>query len=152
MISHETAISIETKISNFDLEKFLRSIYFDKVFNGDQLKWLGEVITGITLKHMLTAIMLYKICTPLRYLFTITATKVLIDLLKRRGVIPNRPPPGSSIKELYEEQKLVLRRSIKSKREKYKFKAPSLTSSRLLFKRPVNLKASFYTFRKKIPK
>jgi hypothetical protein len=151
-MSHETAVSIEAKIDNFNLEAFLRSFYFDKVFNDDQLKWFGGALTGVMLKHILTAVMIYKISTPIRYLFTLTFTKLLIDVLKRRGVIPIRPPPGSSIKELYEEQKLVIRRSIKSKRENYKFKAPSLTSSRLLFKRPINLKASFYAFRKKTPR
>lgn len=109
IISHETTVSIMNKIETFDLEKFLRSYHFDYVFSDATLVSLGKMFDGITLKHLITTYLLYKIFTPLRYLATLGGTKLCIDLLKRRGVIPQRPPPGSSIKELYEEQKQVIR-------------------------------------------
>lgn len=62
---------------------------------------------------MITSIMLYKIITPLRYIFTVALTNFIIKLLKKHGRIPLQPPPGSSIKELYTEQKQVIRRSLK---------------------------------------
>jgi hypothetical protein len=101
-------VSIINKIETFDLEKFMRSWHFDYVFSDAALTSLGKVFDGMTIKYLLTAYVLYKIFTPLRYLATLGGTKLSIDLLKRRGVIPQRPPPGSSIKELYEEQKQVI--------------------------------------------
>ncbi len=119
IFSKETSDSIMAKIKTFKLEKFLRDYYFNYVMSDANIDWLGQKITGETLKHAITAVMLYKIFTPLRYLATLATTKVLIGLFKRRGVIPKQPPPGSSISDLYSEQKLVLRRGIKQQREKY---------------------------------
>ena len=119
MFSRETSDSILNKINTFNLENFLREYYFNYVMPEATIEWIGKKLTGETLKHLLTAVMLYKIFTPLRYLATLTATKVLISIFKRRGVIPKRPPPGDSIKDLYTEQKLVIRRSLKQQREKY---------------------------------
>ena len=82
------------------------------------LKKMGELITGDTLKHAITAVMLYKIFTPLRYLVTLGSTKLIITLFKKRGIMPVHPPPGSSLKDLYAEQKMVIRRRIKIQNEK----------------------------------
>lgn len=83
------------------------------------IKWLGESITGETLKYAITAVVLYKIFTPVRYIATLAVTNVIIKLFKRQGKIPLQPPPGSSIKDLYKEQQLVIRRNLKRQREKY---------------------------------
>lgn len=95
--------------------------------------------------------MLYKIFTPLRYLATLGTTKLLINIFKNRGVIPKQPPPGSSIKDLYAEQKQVIRRGIKRQREKYN----NMKMGRLFLKQRKSLndvivsnKANYF-FRKK---
>lgn len=119
-MSNETTQSIVSKIENFRLEDFLRHSYFDYVLTEGAIQWLGTNITGLTLKYMITAVVLYKLFTPLRYLVTIAGTNLIIRLFKRRGVIPRQPPAGSSIRELYTEQKQVLRRSLKIQREKYR--------------------------------
>lgn len=120
IFSRETSDSIVEKINTFRLDKFLRDNYFTYVLSDSSIEWIGEKITGVTLKHIITAIMLYKIFTPLRYVATLATTKLLITIFKNRGVIPKQPPPGSSIKDLYAEQKQVIRRGIKKQREKYK--------------------------------
>jgi hypothetical protein len=119
-MSHETSLSIEKKIDNFNLEKFLLSYHFDYVFSDGSLKWLGSCITGVTLKHVITAIMLYKLATPLRYVATLTVTNLIIKLFKKRGMMPLRPPAGSSIPELIKEQQDVLKARIKRQKEAYK--------------------------------
>ena len=120
IVSAETSTSIVSKIDNFNLEEFLRHSYFDYVLTENAIKWLGASVTGETLKNMITAALLYKLLAPLRYVVTLAGTNLFIRLFKRRGVIPAHPPPGSSIRELYTEQKSVLRRSIKMQREKYR--------------------------------
>jgi hypothetical protein len=119
IMTKETSDSITSKINNFNLESFLRKYYFSYILPESAIQWLGRSITGETLKHVVTSIMLYKIFTPLRYLVTLGSTKLSIELFKRRGVIPQRPPPGSSIQDLYTEQKQIIRRSIKKKKESY---------------------------------
>ena len=90
------------KIETFDLEKFLRNNHFNQVLSDSKLDYIGKLITGVTLKHWITAIMLYKIFTPLRYLATLTVSKVAIDKLIKHNYI-QRPPPGSSLKEMTQE-------------------------------------------------
>ncbi len=119
IFSRETSDSIVEKINTFKLDQFLRDYYFTYILSDSSIEWVGEKITGVTLKHIITAIMLYKIFTPLRYVATLATTKLLITIFKNRGVIPKQPPPGSSISDLYAEQKQVIRRSIKKQREKY---------------------------------
>lgn len=119
IMSKETSDSITLKINNFNLESFLRKYYFSYVLPESAIQWLGKSVTGETLKHIVTSIMLYKIFTPLRYLVTLGSTKLAIELFKKRGVIPHRPPPGSSIQDLYTEQKQIIRRSIKKNKESY---------------------------------
>lgn len=119
-MSKETTASIVTKIDTFKLEEFLQHSYFNYILTENAIKWLGESITGNTLKYTITSVMLYKLFTPLRYLVTIGGTNLIIKLFKRRGVIPPQPPAGSSIRELYSEQKHVIRRSLKTQREKYR--------------------------------
>ena len=92
-------------------------LHFDYVLADSTIDWIGKSITGVTLKHLITALMLYKIFTPLRYLLTLGVTKISIDLLKRRGVILP-PPPGSSIKELLHEQSQNFRRAFRSRQLK----------------------------------
>ena len=86
------------------------------------IKFLGSSITGENLKNIITAVMLYKIFTPLRYVLTLVVTNFVIQILKKRGKMPLKPPPGSSIKDLYVEQKSVIRRSLKKQQEKIKSK------------------------------
>lgn len=139
IISHETSLSIERKIHNFNLEKFLRSWYADYILSDSQLEKLGHYFNGITLKHLITALMLYKLATPLRYLATLGLTKLSIDLLKRRGLI-QPPPPGYSVKEIITEQKQQIRRkSLLLKKRKEQYKVRSLRfRDRLLKKKPQN--------------
>jgi hypothetical protein len=117
-MSPETSDGIIKKVETFDLEKFLRDYHFDYILNDSMLDWIGRSITGVTLKHMIVAVMLYKILTPLRYLATLTVTKFAIDILKKRGVIQT-PTKGSSIKELAVEQNQVIRKYIKKKKDNY---------------------------------
>jgi hypothetical protein len=123
LMSNETSNSIIVKIETFDLEKFLRNFYFDKIMSDSTLDSIGKQITGVTLKHIITAIMLYKIFTPLRYLATLTVSKVAIDKLILRGVI-QPPPKGSSIKDMTQETRnniatrgRVLRNKMKLKKK-----------------------------------
>lgn len=120
IISNDTSKKIENAIDSFNLEKFLKEHYFNYVLNESSIEWLGKSITSETLKHCITAIMLYKIFTPFRYLLTLTLTNVIIKIFKRKGVIPVHPPAGSSIRELYKESKIGIRRSVKKQREKYR--------------------------------
>lgn len=119
-MTHETSNSLTAKIENFQLDYFLRHSYATYILTENAIVWLGTNITGFTLKCMITAMLLYKILAPLRYVVTIGGTNLVIKLFKRRGVIPQQPPAGSSIRELYTEQKSVLRRSLKMQREKYR--------------------------------
>lgn len=118
IFSHETSISIANKIETFNLEQFLRNYHFDYIFSDSTLEWFGKLITGVHLKHIIVAIMLYKIFTPLRYLATLAATKISINMLKKGGYIPMKPPPGSSITEIVKEQKHNLRRSVLAQQER----------------------------------
>ena len=125
LMSHDTVNGIIVKIETFDLETFLRKNYFHHVFGDSFLKWIGKSITGETLKHIIVAVVLYKIFLPLRYLTTLTLTKVTINNLIKRGIIQT-PPKGSSITEIASESKqefiktarmkknLLLRKSKKS--------------------------------------
>ncbi|CAF0969037.1 unnamed protein product [Brachionus calyciflorus] len=131
IMSRETIDSINNKINTFNLEEFLRKSFFHHILPDSWIKKLGESITGQTLKYVITAIMLYKIVTPLRYVFTLAVTNVVIKLFKRQGKIPMQPPPGSSIKELYTEQKQVIRRSLKAQKEKFKYKRNLLRAKQL---------------------
>ena len=101
------------------MEKFLKNSFFDYIMPDELIKKLGGLITGVTLKNMITAIVLYKMFTPFRYLLTLGATKLVINLFKKRGIMPQQPPPGSTIKELYQEQSQSIKRRIKKQREKY---------------------------------
>jgi hypothetical protein len=103
----------------------MRNWYFDTVLPESIIQKLNENITGDTIKHAITAVVLYKLCAPFRYLLTLGTTKLVINLFKKRGIMPVSPPPGSSIKDLYAEQKLSIRRGIKKQRER----------SRIFFKR-----------------
>jgi len=125
ILSIETIESINQKINTFNLEKFMRNWYFDYVLSEAIIQKLNENITGETIKHAITAVVLYKLCAPFRYLLTLGTTKLVINLFKKRGIMPVRPPPGSSLKDLYTEQKLSIRRGIKKQRER----------SRIFFKR-----------------
>lgn len=119
ILSRETIDSINNKINTFNLEKYLKESFFRYILPENWIKSIGQSITGETLKFMITAVVLYKIITPLRYVFTVALTNLVIKLFKKQGRIPLQPPPGSSIKELYTEQKQVIRRRIKVQREKY---------------------------------
>ena len=138
IMSNETSKKIEKKIETFNLEKFLRSYYFDYVLSDESIKWLSKSITGITLKHMLTAVMLYKIFTPVRYLATLTVTNVIIKLFKKRGLMPTHPPAGSSIPELIKEQQAVVEQNIRRQREAYRLYQIKMKQQNrfTLFKRP----------------
>lgn len=119
LISHETAESVVHKINTFDLKVFMRSWHFDYVLPERSIEWLGNAITGQTLNYCITAVAFYKIFTPLRYLLTLGVTKLVIQLFKKRGLMPLAPPPGSSIRDLYKEQQLVIRRGLRKTRERY---------------------------------
>lgn len=120
VMSRETSDALVGKIEHFRLEEFLRAYYADYVLSDAAIAWLGSTITGATLKYAITAALLYKILAPLRYLVTLGGTNLVIRLFKRKGVIPQQPPAGSSIRELYTEQKQVIRRGLKTQREKYR--------------------------------
>ncbi len=96
----------------------MRNWYFDYVLPESIIQKLNENITGETIKYAITAVVLYKLCAPLRYVTTLGTTKLVINLFKKRGIMPASPPPGSTIKDLYAEQKMVIRRGIKKQGEK----------------------------------
>lgn len=107
IITHEFNESIMKFIENFRLEKFLYSIHLDYILSDKLIKSANDYITGNTLKHILTAVMLYKICTPLRYIVTLGGTRAAINLFKSKGIIPKKPPPGYSIQDMYTEKKFI---------------------------------------------
>lgn len=118
-MTHDTANGIIVKIETFDLEKFLRNYHFNSVFSDSTLEYIGKSITGITLKHMIVAIMLYKIFTPLRYLTTLAFAKISIDSLIRRGLIKAAPKESSLSEIALTTRKNIQRRatSIKLRRK-----------------------------------
>lgn len=120
IVSEETRNSILSKIENFNLEKFLRSLHFDYVLPDNMIKKAGELVTGETLKQCVTAVVLYKIFTPARYLLTLTLTKVAINMFKSKGIIPKQPPPGHSIKEMYTEKKFIYQKRYANQKERLK--------------------------------
>ena len=130
IISHDTNTGILDWMKNFNMEKFLLSLHCDYILSDRWIKSLGQQITGDTLKHVLTAVMLYKIFTPLRYLLTLTVTKATISLFKTKGIIPKQPPPGHSIQEIYSEKKFIYQKRLDNQRERY-FKEKQLLRSRL---------------------
>lgn len=135
IISRDTVDSIQKKIDTFNLEKYLKESFFSHILSENLIKSIGELFTGKTLKLMITAIMLYKLITPIRYIFTVALTNFLIKLFKRHGRIPLQPPPGSSIKELYTEQKQVIRRRLKMHKnsKKNSFKNNIIKASQSIF-------------------
>lgn len=118
IVSEETRNSILSKIENFNLEKFLRSLHFDYVLPDNMIRKAGELVTGETLKQCVTAVVLYKIFTPARYLATLTLTKVAINMFKSKGIIPKQPPPGHSIKEMYTEKKFIYQKRYANQKER----------------------------------
>ena len=118
IVSEETRNSILSKIENFNLEKFLRTLHFDFILPENMMKAAGELVTGETLKQCVTAVLLYKIFTPVRYLFTLTMTKVVINIFKGKGLIPKQPPPGHSIKEMYTEKKFIYQKRYANQKER----------------------------------
>lgn len=115
ILSRETIDAILYKINHFVLKNFLHNWYIDYVIPQSWIEQLNLVITGDTLKNAITAVVLYKLCTPFRYLLTLGTTKLVIDLFKRKGIMPVKPPPGDSVKELYKEQKSMIDRRIRIK-------------------------------------
>jgi len=119
IITHEFNTSIMKSIENFRLEKFLHSIYLDYILSDNSIKSASEYITGNTLKHILTAVMLYKIFTPLRYLVTLAGTRAAINIFKNKGIIPKKPPPGYSIQDMYTEKKFIYQKRLANQKERY---------------------------------
>ena len=120
IISVETKESILKKIETFEIESFLRNYHFDYVLSDSIIDSIKIYLTGETLKHCLTAIMLYKIFTPFRYALTLSVTKLLIEFYKKTGYIPKTPPPGYSIKDIYLEKKHVYQKRLQNQRERIK--------------------------------
>ena len=138
IISEETKLSFVKKIENFSLVDFLKKLHFDYILSEETLKTAGQMVTGNTLKHMITAVVLYKIFTPLRYLFTLTLTKLLINVFKSKGIIPKQPPVGYSIKDIYIEKKLLYQKRLINQKERYlkskqSFKLGLVKSGRIYF-------------------
>lgn len=127
-MSTESKNAIINKIENFQIDRFLLSYHFDYVLSNNVIDWLKERLTGQTLKHIITAIMLYKIFTPIRYLLTLSLTKVLIEFSKKYGFIPKTPPAGYSIKDIYSEQKILYQKRLQNQRERLKTKNIQLRS------------------------
>ena len=101
------------------MEKFLKGLHFDYVLSDSMIKSAGELVTGDTLKHCITAVMCYKIFTPLRYLLTLTLTRGVIKVFKTKGIIPKQPPPGYSIKDVYTEKKFIYQKRYDNQKERY---------------------------------
>lgn len=118
IMSVETKESILKKIETFEIESFLRGYHFDYVLSDRIIDSIKANLTGETLKHILTAIVLYKIFTPLRYALTLSVTKLLIEFYKKTGYIPKTPPPGYSIKEMYLEKKLFYQKRLQNQQER----------------------------------
>ena len=119
IISAETHESFILKMENFDLEEFLKHYHFNSVLPDSVITKIGELITGKTLKNILSVMMLYKIFAPLRYLLTLSMTRLVIIVFKRQGIIPKQPPPGTSVKEIYVEQRDKLQKRVQNQRERY---------------------------------
>lgn len=67
VMSKETVDSIHYKIDNYKMES----------------GW----ITGQNIKHFATAYMVYKVIAPFRYMVSIYLVRVLVQSLRKRGII-----------------------------------------------------------------
>lgn len=119
ILSKETNEGIVKIIENFNLEKFLKKLHFDYVLSENAIESASKTINGNTLKHILTAVMMYKILAPLRYVVTLTVTKTVINLFKTKGLIPKQPPPGYSIKDIYVEKKFIYQKRLANQKDRY---------------------------------
>ena len=87
-MSTETKESIISTIDNFKLVEFIKKYHFDYVLSAKMITWLNENITGQILKQFLTTAMFYKIFTPLRYILSLSVTKLLVSM--NRSLFFNR--------------------------------------------------------------
>ena len=80
IMSRETKESVISTIDNFKLDEFIKTYHFDYVLSQRAIDWLGENITGQILKQCLTVAMFYMIFAPLRYILSLSATKLMVSM------------------------------------------------------------------------
>ncbi len=81
IMSAETKNAIILKISKFKLDEFIKNNHIDYVLTNGMIEWLGKHITGQTLNRCLTVVMFYKLLAPLRYILTLSSTKLMANIL-----------------------------------------------------------------------
>ena len=81
LISTETKQSIISKIAKFKIDYFIKSYHIDYVLTNNMIEWFGKNITGQMLNRCLTVVMFYKLLAPLRYILTLSTTKIVANIL-----------------------------------------------------------------------
>jgi hypothetical protein len=113
IISPERRLSFIKHMNEFSISRILAKIPF---ISQERLNHLNAYWTGERLRLLATALLLYKFLTPVRYAFTLGVTTYISRTFLKRGLI-KRAPHGDSLKELYRDQKQLIKSHVRRARE-----------------------------------
>jgi hypothetical protein len=116
IISPERRLSFIRHMNEFSISGILSKIPF---ISQERLNQLNNYWTGERLRLLATALLLYKFLTPVRYAFTLGVTTYISRTFLKRGLI-KRAPQGDSLKELYRDQKQLIKSHVRRARDKMK--------------------------------
>ena len=116
VISEERRSSFIRHMNEFSISRILSKIPF---ISQERIDYLNEYWTGERVRLLATALLLYKFLTPIRYAFTLGVTTYISRTFLKRGLI-KRAPQGDSLKELYRDQKILIRSHVRRARDHIK--------------------------------
>ncbi len=113
IISPERRLSFIRGMNEFSISGILARI---PLISQERLNQLNAFWTGERVRLLATALLLYKFLTPVRYAFTLGVTTYISRTFLKRGFI-KRAPQGDSLKELYRDQKQLIKNHARRARE-----------------------------------
>jgi hypothetical protein len=116
VISEERRSSFIRHMNEFSISKLISKIPF---ISQERIDYLNAYWTGERVRLLATALLLYKFLVPIRYAFTLGVTTYISRTFLKRGLI-KRAPQGDSLKELYRDQKILIRSHVRRARDHIK--------------------------------
>jgi hypothetical protein len=114
IISPERRLSFIRRMNEFSVSGILSRI---PLISEERVAHLNAFWTGERVRLLATALLLYKFLTPVRYAFTLGVTATISRTFLKRGLM-KRPPQGDSLKELYRDQKQLIKSNVRRARDK----------------------------------
>ncbi|CAF1231283.1 unnamed protein product [Adineta steineri] len=116
VISSERRLSFIRHMNEYSVSGIISRIPF---ISQERLNSLNAYWTGERVRLLATALLLYKFLTPVRYAFTLGVTTYISRTFLKRGLL-KRAPQGDSLKELYRDQKQLIRTEVRRTRDHLK--------------------------------